>query len=53
MPNVTVSVVVRDLTEAVLGALQWSGTASHLIADFPGGRASRAAVIRRRHAARR
>ena len=32
MPNVTVSVVVRDLTEADLDALGWSGAASHLVA---------------------
>jgi ribosomal protein S18 acetylase RimI-like enzyme len=31
MPNVTVSVVCRDLTEPDLDALQWSGTASHLV----------------------
>jgi ribosomal protein S18 acetylase RimI-like enzyme len=31
MPNVTVAVVVRDLTEADLDALHWSGTASHLV----------------------
>jgi ribosomal protein S18 acetylase RimI-like enzyme len=30
MPDVTVPVVVRDLIEADLDALQWSGTASHL-----------------------
>ena len=32
MPDVTVALVVRDLTEADLEALQWSGTASHLVA---------------------
>ena len=32
MPTVTVSVVVRDLTEADLDALEWSGSASHLVA---------------------
>jgi ribosomal protein S18 acetylase RimI-like enzyme len=32
MPNVTVPVVVRDLAEADLDALEWSGTASHLVA---------------------
>ena len=30
MPNVTVPVVIRDLTEADLDVIQWSGTASHL-----------------------
>jgi ribosomal protein S18 acetylase RimI-like enzyme len=31
MPDVVLRVVVRDLTEADLDALQWSGTASHLV----------------------
>jgi ribosomal protein S18 acetylase RimI-like enzyme len=32
MPDVTLHLVVRDLTEADLEALQWSGTATHLVA---------------------